>query len=554
MNGRTRSRTALPDDLRTTMIGKTPPMPMPGLGREYTAGNQPWLPSASTRRLSSPALKDAGAAAYSSSAPSTPTPGTNYGHARSTTDLRSGGTKEDRRASMWSRFKGATGSTSVLSLAPSGSMMDMHLGLSMDKHAEMRMSNGPYNNYNPTMSDPLIRTWTMEDERSRERVTGMAVLTGTIPREKEKKKGIKGFISKLISVGGDKSSSSPKPQYFHQQQQYYSPSTSAPMTPRSPLNYSDDEYPLAPPPPLSLLVNESRTTRIRTASGASIDSLALPFPSPVTTPHLRGYSASTMVDLDDPVQQYQYPRPALVDRNHHYHHQHHPSSSSYPNATGAGAGDRTSIVTQSESYASARSAVGKMSFEMPAVVSTNSPPRSIVVPPSTSSSSSPFTAAQPSIITQPRLMSHHPISSLPRSQEYNGVSVGDGMIHSLSNGSLNKTLPPPPRPPAAPVSSSSPTSFTSSSLAFLSNAVRPPFTLLTPTVSANNDDEGMMGGGKKSKSKVKKGFSSMTIPFGHGSQGNGNSSSSGNSRKGHSKTSHGGGGGGSEEVMGIVRY
>lgn len=130
--------------------------------RSYSYGDQPWL-SAQPRRFSNssrtnPTGKEnggynvppspgggSGASLRSLGGAYSRTFSNKFG-ARSSTDLRSIASPrsvspartslgvDERRTSMWSRFR-QSASQSVLSFAPSGSMMDMHLGLSMDKHA-----------------------------------------------------------------------------------------------------------------------------------------------------------------------------------------------------------------------------------------------------------------------------------------------------------------------------------------------------------------------------------------------------------------------------------
>lgn len=238
--------------------------------RSYSHGDQPWLANG-TRRFSSPGAKDP-------NGPPTPCSGSSsikgfsFGKfARSSTDLRSIGSPrsvspartslgvDERRGSVWSKFR-QSASQSVLSFAPSfapsGSMMDMHVGLSMDKH----MSYGaPYETY-PSMSDPAVARH-VEKERDR----ALEVERETMSA-KPKKKGVKGFFSKL--VGGSKKREGS--------------SASAPTTPRVPLDFEDD-HELAPPPPLSALANEPRYHG-RSPSTSSVDSFGGP---PYTPPPLQ---------------------------------------------------------------------------------------------------------------------------------------------------------------------------------------------------------------------------------------------------------------------------
>ncbi|KAM0752918.1 hypothetical protein T439DRAFT_323532 [Meredithblackwellia eburnea MCA 4105] len=238
--------------------------------RQYHNGDQPWLGTQS-RRFSSPALKD-NPPQTSSSASSVR--GFSFGKfARSSIDLRSiasprsispGRTSigvDDRRTSMWSRFR-RSASHSVLSFAPSGSMVDMHLGMSMDKHA----SYAPYETYPsshpyPSMSDPAVAR-----HADAERARALAVAAKQQqPTSVKKKKGIKGFFSKFFS-GGEKGR--------HDQ-------TSEPITSVVPAGhyYDDDGDFLVPPPPLSALANEPRYHN-RSMSNSSVDSVQQPFTPP----------------------------------------------------------------------------------------------------------------------------------------------------------------------------------------------------------------------------------------------------------------------------------
>lgn len=358
--------------------------PSPGQGnassgssmRSYSAGDQPWLGTA-LRRLSSPsAAAGAGAGAppqaqsqLSASPPRSPATSMassrfafpKFG-ARSTTDLRSlpggtggatprsvspartsgdGGSASARRPnSMWSRFRQSASAASVLSFAPSGSMMDMHLGLEQDQRLMMHgagvgglgaagygslghhaaaqggaaavyaaqygaagagagMGQPPYDSYGAAMSDPAVARHA--DRRERERVLAETAAAREAAAQasaaaaadadgatggKKKKKGLKGFFNKL--VGGGSGASAGRRARSHT----LGSSASAPATPGidrgAPFDASlgsggggpgpdDDE--LAPPPPLSALANEPRYHH-RSASTSSVDSFG-PYTPPL---------------------------------------------------------------------------------------------------------------------------------------------------------------------------------------------------------------------------------------------------------------------------------
>ncbi|BGO94372.1 RHTO0S11e03708g1_1 [Rhodotorula toruloides] len=241
--------------------------------RSYSTGDQPWLGN-QLRRFSSSGTKDN----LPPKSPAASTASNRFAFpkfARSTTDLRSVGTprsispartsvgRDDRRTSMWSRFR-QSASASVLSFAPSGSMMDMHLGLSQDKH--MPYAHPPYDTY-PSMSDPAVARHA--DRRERDRVLAVSGGNGVVDDAstgKKKKKGLKGFLNKLVG-GGKKVNTSPAPERAG-----FNGSLALDGS------YGDDDE-LAPPPPLSALVNEPRYHQ-RSASNSSIDSFG-PYTPPL---------------------------------------------------------------------------------------------------------------------------------------------------------------------------------------------------------------------------------------------------------------------------------
>ena len=274
-----------PDDAR-----QPPNAPAPA-ENEYASGDQPWL-GPQSRRFSSPALK--GFPHLPSNAQPAPPPlRPAYGVRSSTSDLRSNQAAmeaghDPRRASLWSKFR-QSASQSVLSLAPSGSMMEMHLGLSMDKH--LAMVNVPHGNL-PSESDPALgRHMEMERRRmapDRQVDRTEEAAAGVDANEPKKKKGLKGFFTKLISGGEKKpreisrsAPTTPRDTSFRQQRSYYDESSS---------RLDAEEYPLAPPPPLSALANEPRYHQ-RSASTSSVDS----FPQPLSLPSLHPRASSTPV-------------------------------------------------------------------------------------------------------------------------------------------------------------------------------------------------------------------------------------------------------------------
>lgn len=294
--GRNPSRGTLADEtnrlssasLLPPPIGMAPMMPAPprrpnvmassgASMRSYSSGDQPWLGN-QLRRISTANrdLPPANASFDSSrSHRFTFSP-----FSRSAVDLRGvpsprsvspARTNDDRRTSMWSRFR-RSGSPSVFSYAPSGSMLDMHLGLSQDKH--MPYATYPAYETYPSRSDPAVarhaETARREEALAASQATG---ISGETSGGKKKRKGIKGFFNKLVGGGGG----TKKPMQT---------SVSAPPTPGAEAAYEEsyDDSELAPPPPLSALVNEPRYHQ-RSASNSSVDSFG-----PATPPVPGGLS------------------------------------------------------------------------------------------------------------------------------------------------------------------------------------------------------------------------------------------------------------------------
>ncbi|GAA5950160.1 hypothetical protein JCM3765_004220 [Sporobolomyces pararoseus] len=316
--------------------------------QSYSYGDQPWLASQSSRRYSY--SKD-----YTPSPPTStksPAPSMKFNlpkFARSTTDLRSissprslsparnslnvddrdyGGGGRRSSTSLWSKFRNSTSNQSVMSFNPSASMMDMHLGLSQDKHGMFSGGQGgagggyrnsgyasstigigqrgysyhqpqsgggssPYDTYpgggagslrGLNMSDPAVARHAELRERDRalaaSKARGMSDSAST--KDKKRKKGIKGFFSKLVG-GGEKGAGV--------ESREENLSRSAPVTPTAEgpfrggnQNFDDDI--LAPPPPLSALANEPRYHQ-RSSSTSSVDSFTGPYTPPLHPTNFR---------------------------------------------------------------------------------------------------------------------------------------------------------------------------------------------------------------------------------------------------------------------------
>lgn len=283
------------DDARPSSIYTGPPANV----RDYSSGDQPWL-SSQARRFSSPALKGfpLKPVPHESHGPTSVSPTStrpSFSYRSSTTDMRSPRnvspgpnslfeySPDQRRTSLWSRFR-QSASQSVLSLAPSGSMMDMHLGLSMDKHA---MVNVPYGNLTSGSDPAVAHRWEPERDALR-RSTMMEGATSEGDRKEKKKKGLKGFLKKIISGDSGRKSKVAPAMESGRTSSYYN---------QYDKDRQDDfdESPLAPPPRLSALANEPRYAR-RSSSSSSIDSFPHPqarHPRAASAPMPQGSSAST---------------------------------------------------------------------------------------------------------------------------------------------------------------------------------------------------------------------------------------------------------------------
>ncbi|GAA5885264.1 hypothetical protein JCM16303_005977 [Sporobolomyces ruberrimus] len=322
--------------------------------QSYSYGDQPWLSSQSSRRYS-----------FSKDTPSPPTstkspaPSMKFSlpkFARSTTDLRSissprslsparnslnvddrdyGGRRSS--TSLWSKFRQSTGNQSVLSFNPSASMMDMHLGLSQDKHGQFGGGGGGtyrnsgyasstiglgqrgYSYHQPqstataydtypgggamhglNMSDPAVARHAEKRERDRAlaaatKARGASETAST--KDKKKKKGIKGFFSKLVGGGGSDKTGAPTRQQPLSRSAPVTPAEEAPFRGGGGMNLDDDE--LAPPPPLSALANEPRYHQ-RSSSTSSVDSFTGPYTPPLHGSNFRSSYAMPLPSTSNP--------------------------------------------------------------------------------------------------------------------------------------------------------------------------------------------------------------------------------------------------------------
>ncbi|GAA94839.1 uncharacterized protein L969DRAFT_54965 [Mixia osmundae IAM 14324] len=168
--------------------------------------------------------------------------------AKSSSDLLSparpaNGRAEARPLSLWSRTA-RSATNSMLSLVPSGSMVDMHLGLSYDRHRSMQ---------------PMPH---LAHTTSRAQLDSMGELMDHPTQQslpKSASKGFKGLFQRIRSSDGKKqrvrSVASP-PILLHDE-------SGGRQT------YFDLAEPLTPPPPLSFLTGQSSRRRASVASAAS---------------------------------------------------------------------------------------------------------------------------------------------------------------------------------------------------------------------------------------------------------------------------------------------
>ncbi|MBW0522495.1 hypothetical protein O181_062210, partial [Austropuccinia psidii MF-1] len=167
-----------------------------------------------------------------------------------------------RPISMWSRIR-RSGSHSIFSLAPSGSMLDMHLGLSQDRdqsnplfkpHLYHHQTNHSESllNQNKQFNPSLQQTQTPKINNPE-----ISQFTGTLEdldqkRQKKKlKKTFKGFLGKL-GIGRKRSSSIDR---------ISSPNPSNNLQRNKIINLNHDDEPLVPPPSLSVLAREQQIHR-----------------------------------------------------------------------------------------------------------------------------------------------------------------------------------------------------------------------------------------------------------------------------------------------------
>ncbi|KAG0149377.1 hypothetical protein CROQUDRAFT_669245 [Cronartium quercuum f. sp. fusiforme G11] len=223
--------------------------------------SHPSLASMSTDMLANPAYLSANPPRSPSTRPPSPS-------RFSVASRRSGFAENFRPFSPWSRNNRRSISHSVLSFAPSGSMLEMHVGLSQDRQHHQRMQEN---------ESPLpLATPVREPDKGADDSGPVGKIKPEYRRNKTLKKGLRGIFVKL----GLATSRRSPPSVLDRP-----PPLSAPA-----LNVPDDE-PLAPPPPLSLLAREQHYPR-RTPS-------ALSLPLTPRSPSARHHFSNTPVPDDD---------------------------------------------------------------------------------------------------------------------------------------------------------------------------------------------------------------------------------------------------------------
>lgn len=166
--------------------------------------------------------------------------------------LRSGfGESMGGTFSRWNRNRRST-SQSILSFAPSGSMIDMHVGLSHDRHNMSQNELGSpqlfanqQNHTSPVILTPAPSTPTRQKRRSKKAIHGILMKLG---------------LKRYKSTDGVRVN-----------------------TPQSISNPEIDNEPLAPPPSLSLLAREQQSSHRRNPS-----CLSLPNQRPIRGPNSNG--------------------------------------------------------------------------------------------------------------------------------------------------------------------------------------------------------------------------------------------------------------------------
>ena len=203
--------------------------------------------------------------------------------ARQSFTTTSGSPRNSRgwRKSFWNR----SASASVLSFAPSGSMMEMHLGISEDKH----LPNPPYNSSTRDLNASggrISGTWPGNASALDE--SGRISPDESLPAApnnngRKKKKGFKKFLNTLIGTPQEVQLG---PNHITKSKRAAAEDSGGkarvPLEKReSSLSYAaayNDDYsePLAPPPPLSLLTGQQSVRRSFSSSSQSSSSPVFP--------------------------------------------------------------------------------------------------------------------------------------------------------------------------------------------------------------------------------------------------------------------------------------
>lgn len=221
--------------------------------RSYSYGDQPWLATdqqsrGSPQQPSRAALGNGRMGASTNDlAPATPR---SRSPSRYSVNSRKSALLDGRPFMFWGRGR-RSGSHSVFSFAPSGSMIDMHVGLSQDRHAGIY--GGGLNDSTASFDDRGGLADLHAGDRERSSGSDRASSPVDERKEKEKKKkGFKGFLNKL-GIGGRRPSG-----------------TSTPLDPSLNRSTLMDDEPLAPPPPLSVLARERNGRHSRNGSTVSL--------------------------------------------------------------------------------------------------------------------------------------------------------------------------------------------------------------------------------------------------------------------------------------------
>ena len=177
------------------------------------------------------------------------------------------------RKSLWGRSTSA----SMASVAHSGSMMEMHLGMSQDRHYPVPLSAGTVNSAGPSQTPVWPDTASAVEDSSGISPDEQVDRDYT---EKRKKKGFKRFLSTFLGGSAQHKQSTDRSQSSHSaldrkeldRRQLDRRESGLSYTAATGAGYQEDSEPLAPPPPLSFLTGQQ--PHRRSVSSSSVSSVS----------------------------------------------------------------------------------------------------------------------------------------------------------------------------------------------------------------------------------------------------------------------------------------